>query len=557
MVTFDVTRNIKTNRFTFMKTILLLLGILPVLAFGQYDIDLELLASDYNFPTEIVNAGDERLFVVEKTGVIKILYTNGTQQDLPFLNIIPQVTTSTFSGDERGLLGLAFPPDYCNSGKFYVNYTFTQNDSLFTRISRFSVNPENENLALENSEESLLEFYQPFGNHNGGQIEFGPDGYLYIAAGDGGSAGDPNNNGQNRMTYLGKLLRIDVSTTPYSIPSDNPFVFDDFGLDEIWAYGLRNPWKFAFDQETGDLFIGDVGQNAIEEVDFQPAGASGGTNYGWRCFEGNQEYNLSQCEDVTGITYPIFEYSHSDGCSITGGRVYRGNSFSNFEGKYIVSDYCSGDYWLLWQENGEWQSYEGGLLASKIVAYGEDVWGEMYAVNTTLGNVYRVTEASGELVDHISFINSNTLESNLAGAEYAWYFNGELIEGENEQTLSVFQNGEYVVVITSETGCEITSNSFQVNTVGISDHESIRIFKVFPNPTSGVINIEVKLDASAYGSLRIQLFSIDGKEVFTFQGEGETPFSEIDLSKLNAGIYFLNCSNAKGEILATRKIVLN
>ncbi|NEN24162.1 cadherin [Cryomorpha ignava] len=376
-----------------MKKMLILLGFLPSLAFGQYDIDLELLAGGYNQPTEIVNSGDSRLFVVEKSGKIKILYTDGVQESTPFLDI----TSNVNSGGEKGLLGLAFAPDYSTSGKFYVNYTFTANDSLFTRISRFSVDLDNENLANADSEESLLEFYQPFGNHNGGQVEFGPDGYLYIATGDGGSGGDPFNNGQNKMTFLGKLLRINVSTTPYSIPSDNPFVNDDFGLNEIWAYGLRNPWKFAFDAETGDLYIGDVGQSAIEEVDFQPAGAPGGANYGWRCYEGTQPYQSPQCNDSIVVTDPVFEYSHSDGCSITGGRVYRGNAFPNLVGKYILTDFCSGNYWLLWQEDGVWQSFEGGLLSTQIVAFGEDMWGEMYAVKTSNGTIHKVIDASAEI----------------------------------------------------------------------------------------------------------------------------------------------------------------
>ena len=390
MVIFDVTRNNKTNRFTRMKNVLIVLGILPVLAFGQLNIELEFVAGNYNQPIEIVNSGDERLFVVEKSGIINILYTDGTQESTPFLDISPNVN----SGGEKGLLGLAFPPDYSSSGKFYVNYTFTQNDSLYTRISRFSVSADNENIGDVNSEESVLEFYQPFSNHNGGQIEFGPDGYLYIASGDGGSGGDPDNNAQNIQTYLGKLLRIDVSTTPYSIPPDNPFVNNDFGFDEIWAYGLRNPWKFAFDSETGDLFIGDVGQSSREEVDFQLAGAAGGANYGWRCYEGSQSYNLEECDTVSNVIDPIFEYSHSDGCSITGGRIYRGNSYPNFEGKYILTDFCSGNYWLIWQENNEWQSYEGGFLLSQIVAFGEDMSGEMYAVNTSQGNIYRVIETT-------------------------------------------------------------------------------------------------------------------------------------------------------------------
>ena len=390
-----------------MKTLLIILIFLPAVVFSQLDIDLELFASGYSQPTEIVNAGDDRLFVVEKSGRIKILYTDGTQETTPFLNITSRVT----SGGERGLLGLAFPPDYSTNGEFYVNYTYEieyeQEDSLFTRISRFTVDPDDANLADSDSEEILLEYYQPFSNHNGGQLEFGPDGYLYIASGDGGSGGDPDNYGQNKMTFLGKLLRIDVSSTSYNIPSDNPFVGDSSGFDEIWAYGLRNPWKFAFDGETGDLYIGDVGQSAWEEVDFQPAGAPGGANYGWRCYEGTQNYQSPQCPDSIVVTDPIFEYSHDDGCSITGGRVYRGSAYPNFVGKYILADFCSGNYWLLWQENGEWQSIAGGTLDSQIAAFGEDLDGEMYAIRTYAGEVHKVIS----VVEEVSITASVTWPS--------------------------------------------------------------------------------------------------------------------------------------------------
>ena len=537
-----------------MRNIWIILVLVPAMVSAQFDVSLQPFASGFNNPTEIVNAGDERLFVVEQGGMIKILYPDGSQETNPFLNITSQVN----SGGEKGLLGLAFALDYCTTGNFYVNYTFMDGGQLKTRISRFSVNPDNENEALANSEESLIEFEQPYSNHNGGHLEFGPDGYLYIATGDGGSGGDPQNNAQNKESILGKLLRIDVSTgTSYSIPSDNPFV-ESAGLDEIWAYGLRNPWKFAFDDETGDLYIGDVGQGAIEEVDFEPAGYEGGGNYGWRCYEGNSEYEMSECADVSDVIDPVFEYYHNQGhCSITGGRVYRGRSFDNLKGKYIVCDWCSGYYWLVWQENGEWQNFAGGLLSGKVVTFGEDMWGEMYAAKNSDGTIWRVVEAAGSLQDHISMINSNTLTSNLEGADYAWYWNDDLIVGENGQTLEISEDGVYSVVITSATGCSIEANSLIVFNVGVNDHPSIQTFRVFPNPASNFLNIEVEIQNGFEHNFQIRIFDISGKEVLNFQAKKDSLFSKIDVSGLHSGIYFLYCEDHKGEALAIRKVVID
>lgn len=235
-------RNNQRKLSNYLKKMLIGLAFLPIVARGQYDVSLNEIAEGYNRPCEIVNAGDERLFILEQTGFIRILYTDGTKESEPFMDISGRVDAS---GGEMGLLGLAFSPDYCTSGVFYVNYTTTENGQRKTHISRFLVDPDNENHGLENSENVLLSYDQPFSNHNGGHIEFGPDGYLYIGAGDGGSGGDPFNNAQNLQKYLGKLLRIDVTgptpELPYTIPSDNPFNDVDGALGEIWAFGLRNP----------------------------------------------------------------------------------------------------------------------------------------------------------------------------------------------------------------------------------------------------------------------------------------------------------------------------
>ena len=334
----------------------------------------KLIASGLNRPVDIqpANDGSGRLFIIEKAGYIRI-YENGKLLDAPFLDITNRVSTS---GNEMGLLGLAFSPDYEQNGFFYVNYT---GDDGNTRISRFHANG---NSADSNSENVLLVIKQPYKNHNGGALAFGPDGYLYAGLGDGGSAGDPHKNGQNTIVLLGKILRLDVNNgDKYSIPSDNPFG------NEVWAYGLRNPWRISFDRATGDLWIGDVGQDKWEEIDYLSAGSQGGANFGWSIMEGNHNYDG---EPQSGMLLPVAEYSHAEGgCSITGGYVYRG-IMPEWDGVYLYGDYCSGKVWALILSDGQWQSqvmFETGVT---ITSFGQDESGEIYLASDN-GNIYRLT----------------------------------------------------------------------------------------------------------------------------------------------------------------------
>ena len=344
---------------------------------------LESFGPSFNSPVEIKNAGDERLFVVEKSGKIKILNQNGSVNSTPFLDIEDRVSTNA---NERGLLGLAFHPNYPENPFFFVNYT---NNSGATTISKFSVSA-NQDIAND-SETILLEINQPYANHNGGCINFGPDGNLYIGMGDGGSGGDPQNYSQNTESLLGKMLRINVNSGAYSIPENNPYG------DEIWSIGLRNPWKFSFDSLNGDLWIADVGQNEFEEINMvqnNPANI----NYGWRCYEGNEPYNLSGCPDE-GLTFPVSTYSHySSGdfkCSITGGYVYRGNQISGLNGVYFFADYCSGEIGLLSKnENDEWDmSLAFPNINGSWVSFGEDINGELYIASIN-GGVYKIIDAA-------------------------------------------------------------------------------------------------------------------------------------------------------------------
>lgn len=540
-----------------MKRISILLFLFPIVAMAQPDLSLVEIADGYTRPCEIVHAGDERLFVVEQTGRIKILYTDGETESTPFLNISDRVDAA---GNEKGLLGLAFPPDYCSTGFFYVNYTTTIGGQLYTRISRFSVDPEDENLALADSEDIMLLFEQDFSNHNGGQLEFGPDGYLYIATGDGGSGGDPNNRAQDLQSYLGKMLRIDVSGEDPTIPADNPFADDDFALDEIWSYGLRNPWKFAFDSETGDMYIGDVGQSNREEVSYQAAGTPGGLNFGWRCYEGNETFNTSGCDDMGTMTFPIHDYAYGNGgngfrCAITGGRVYRGNSFPEMYGKYLYADYCSDEYWLISPDGDDWLIESGTDLGNENVSFGEDVWGEMYAVSGN-GDILRVEEASGELRPHI-LQGNNTLTSALEGSSYAWYLDGALIDGSNSQTITADANGSYVVVITSASGCEITSNAADI-TLSLTDHNALNQFEVYPNPTNtGMVSVKIELASNFNSNTFVQLMSIDGKSLDKIQVTQNSNAQIVDLSDVKAGIYFIRLTDVQGQLLGIRRLIVN
>ena len=353
---------------------------------------LESFGPSFNSPVEIKNAGDERLFVVEKSGKIKILNQNGSVNSTPFLDIEDRVSTNA---NERGLLGLAFHPNYPENPFFFVNYT---NNSGATTISKFSVSA-NQDIAND-SETILLEINQPYANHNGGCINFGPDGNLYIGMGDGGSGGDPQNFSQNTESLLGKMLRINVNSGAYSIPENNPYG------DEIWSIGLRNPWKFSFDSLNGDLWIADVGQNEFEEINMvqnNPANI----NYGWRCYEGNEPYNLSGCPEE-GLTFPVSTYSHySSGdfkCSITGGYVYRGNQISGLNGVYFFADYCSGEIGLLSKnENDEWDmSLAFPNINGSWVSFGEDINGELYIASIN-GGIYKIIDAA---------LSNNEIDSN-------------------------------------------------------------------------------------------------------------------------------------------------
>ena len=382
------------------------------------DVSLTQVAAGLARPVHITHAGDGsgRLFIIEQHGRITIL--DDERAVSPFLDITDRVQSPlTGGGNEEGLLSLAFPSRFEDKRHFYVYYTMLDGDNVLARFSLF----EDGNQADPASEELILVFPHPqYSNHNGGQLAFGPDGYLYIGTGDGGGGGDPFGNAQDPSSLNGKLLRIDVemvfknkdplgwfdpfnertncklrkfSDQAYAIPGDNPFIDNPAYRPEIWAFGLRNPWRFSFDRDSGDLFIADVGQNRWEEINYQPVDSPGGQNYGWNVMEGEECYGSGSC-DTDGLTLPGFVYpifSTSD-CSITGGHVYRGEAIPALDGIYIYGDFCSGNIWGLLQEGDGWSS---GLLAStdfRISAFGEDENGEIYVADMVGGAVYRIDQ---------------------------------------------------------------------------------------------------------------------------------------------------------------------
>lgn len=360
-------------------------------------VTLEQAWQGFSKPVGLATArdGSGRVFVLEQAGLIRVV-DGGAVQPRPFLDLRAQVSDISSGYSERGLLGLVFHPAYRDNGLFFVNYTDKQGH---TQIVRYHVS-DDRNVADPSTARTILTQQQPFPNHNGGHLAFGPDGYLYIGLGDGGSANDPQRNGQNLGTLLGKMLRIDVNIpdgggTPYAVPSDNPFRDHSGARPEIWALGLRNPWRYSFDRATGDLYIADVGQNAWEEIDFVASGSGGGLNFGWNIMEGMHCRGGGEACDRSGLTLPVAEYSRSDGCSVTGGYVYRGSAQPLLAGAYFYGDYCSGKVWALTRgPSGQWTASEvvqrGGMQVS---SFGEDDAGEVYVTSLSDGVVYRLRAA--------------------------------------------------------------------------------------------------------------------------------------------------------------------
>ena len=374
-----------------MPLVILFIFLQTTLSQAQPTIELTEIAGGFSTPVDIAHTGDDRLFVVEQTGRIRVIEGNQQIQPAPFLNITDRIRF----GNERGLLGLAFHPDFSTNGFFYVNYTNTAGN---THIARFQV-AAGATVADPDSELILLTVDQPFPNHNGGALKFGPDGFLYIGLGDGGFAGDPINAGQDNQVLLGKMLRIDVDNDtngmPYAIPADNPFINNSDFREEIWASGLRNPWRFSFDQLTGDLWIADVGQDRQEEINFVPNSEPAGLDFGWRCYEGSNLFNSVGCANTSTFYFPVFTYqtTPSVGESVTGGYVYRGTQNADLVGQYIYGDFVSGRIWALEIVDNEVSNTEiFNIGVNEISTFGEDAMGELYVAAYSSGTIFQIQQ---------------------------------------------------------------------------------------------------------------------------------------------------------------------
>ncbi len=466
------TFNLSIHPVAFLAILALLF---PLFLQAQPKIQLVNFASGFTLPLAIEQCGDSRIFVVERGGLIWVLDSLGNRLDT-FLNIDPRVNSTQ---NEQGLLGLAFDPNYAQNGYFYVDYT--KNGTGDTRVARFSVKPGNPNEADPSSELTILEQAQPYWNHNGGCLKFGPDGFLYISFGDGGSANDPTNNGQNKKTFLGKILRIDVKNSsaaqPYAVPASNPFVGNSDYFPEVWSYGWRNPWRYSFDRLTGDMWIADVGQNLWEEVDFEPANTPG-LNYGWRCYEGTHTFNTSGCLASDNYVSPFFDYTHSNanGCSVTGGYIYRGSKFPDLYGCYLFADYCSGRWWYT-RHNPD-GTFSTNVLANlggyEFSSFGEDRHGELYVALLASGKIQKVRElCSAFQLSTTSFENtsckngfSGLIALNANGGtgniNYTWS------NGQTGNTAAYLNPGTYTVEAKDANSC-IRRDTFEIVRIGLDD----------------------------------------------------------------------------------------
>lgn len=357
---------------------------------AQAKVQLALFATGLGGPTSIVSsgvAGDGRLFVLDQNGKVRIVNNTGTVLTEPFLDL----SGTVLPGGETGLLGMAFSPHFATDGYFYVDYVDKDLNSI---VARYHISGD-ANTADVSSAQVILKQKQPYPNHNGGSIVFGPDGYLYIAFGDGGSGGDPQNRAQDQTTWLGKLLRIDVSKVPYTVPADNPFAGKADVKPEIWDLGLRNPWRISFDRQTHELYIADVGQGNIEEIDVEQPG-KGGNNYGWRCYEGNSDFQTGGCQAKSHYAFPQLAYDHSEGrCSVTGGYVYRGGDYPDLTGKYFYGDYCGGQLYAMQRgtTSGTFSSTKVVQTPYKISTFGQDNEGELYLADYATGAIYQIQDA--------------------------------------------------------------------------------------------------------------------------------------------------------------------
>lgn len=533
----------------------LLLATLPLRAQNPVELQLVPWANGLSQVVDLAHAGDDRLFAARRQGLITIISDSMTVVSPPFLNITAAVNDQ---GGEQGLLGLAFDPDYANNGFFYVHYTAGTGNGI-SRISRWRVSSDPDS-ADTASEQVLYEWPQPFSNHNGGDLDFGPDGMLYVTFGDGGDAGDPLNNSQDLSDPLGDIIRIDVSDpdTTWTVPPDNPWVgLNNDTLPEIWASGLRNPYRFGFDRLTGDLWIGDVGQNAWEELDFWPAGDNSGPNFGWRCYEGEATYNTGGCQGMSNYEFPVSVHENvwtgGTWCSAIGGRVYRGTTYPRLVGRHIYTDYCAGEFWMITPDGqGGWVD-ELGLAtgAQGYVVIAEDVNGELYTGNTSNGQVRKIVDRCP--MDPPSITFDGAVLSSTAANDYQWYLNGSPIGGATGQTWAPTSNGLYYVVGGFANNCDLRSDTITVLTIGFDEASADAALRVYPQPADEELVVEWTPDAA---DQRWQLVDATGRELINGGWPADRATVRIDVRAIAPGPAVLRLMDTEGRTRASRPVLI-
>ncbi len=527
----------------------------PVIEFNPF------ISAGLSSPVDITNAGDgsNRLFIVEQGGRIKI--HNGTNLlPTPFLNISTIIT----SGNERGLLSVAFHPDYENNRYFFVYYT---NLTGAITIARYRTSATDPNVADANSGLVLLTILKPFANHNGGDLNFGPDGYLYFGTGDGGSGGDPNNNAQNGNSLLGKMLRIDVNNFNnmpyYTIPADNPYVTDPNVDDRIWSLGLRNPWRWSFDRNTNDMWIADVGQGEREEVNFRSAGNTGKINYGWRCYEGSIPFNTNNCQPQSSYELPIFDYTHNNatgGFSITGGFVYRGSTYPLLQGYYVCADFVSGNVWTIIANGSGWLTNRQAGLPSSISSFGEAEDGTLYAVSLN-GQIYTVAATSSLPIQSISTFSGlqlngyNELKWRVTNPQNLNRFVVQSSkDGINFTDVGIVLANQVVTQytlkhMTNETGklhyrllIETLAGATTYSRIIILNNNYISETKIFPSLiTDGILQINTNQKIKF-----MQIIDQQGKVVMNKDMKEQDGYFSIPLGNLAKGVYYVHLLTASG-----------
>ncbi len=520
---------------------------------AQSPVELELVqwASGLETALYLTNCGDDRLFVVRQYGAINIITDSNTVLPTPFLDISSQVL---YNG-ERGLLGMAFDPDYESNGHFYLNYT-TGTGNGTTRISRFTVG-SNPNLADPASEVILLTLPQPDPIHQSGSLLFGPDGYLYVALGDGGGASDPNDEGQDPTTLYGTIIRIAPQTDgSFSIPPDNPFVGNANGWrEEIWAYGLRNPYRIGIDPMNGDLWIGDVGQSLWEEIDHWPGGDNSGPNFGWRCYEGNNVFDPLNCGPAENYTFPVAEHAHSVNggafCAIVGGKVYRGALYPRLYGRYIYTDFCSGQFRMIKPDGlGGWINELGlasGLLGNTSI--GTDRYGEFYATNLINGMIYKIKDRCP--MDPPEIMQDGSELVSTEAETYQWYLNGTPISGAEFQTYGPEASGYYHVLAGFGNGCQFASDSILYIFTGLKE-AGAGDMHVYPQPAGDRLIIEWRGSVQEGSSLL--LIDLQGRSVGGAMVAAGTSRMNWNISAISQGAYVIEHRTMRGALLDRRTV---